>query len=104
LGCRLINRISAFSSVSGSMPVDAFWVSYYNLVNCSPIHPTAVLLIPGTIDSNPHSNYNGFQPYYMSADEITTYWSLVNITDLSPVVSQITNSNTADGSTVEKRI
>tara|TARA_B100000780_G_C20975631_1_gene389655 strand:+ start:515 stop:637 length:123 start_codon:yes stop_codon:yes gene_type:complete len=40
----------------------------------------------------------------MSADEITTYWSLVNITDLSPVVSQITNSNTADGSTVEKRI
>ena len=33
LGCRLINRIAAFSSVSGSMPLDAFRVSYYNLGN-----------------------------------------------------------------------
>ena len=34
LGCRLNNRIAAFSSVSGSMLVDAFRVSYYNLGNC----------------------------------------------------------------------
>ena len=104
LGCRLNNRIASFASVSGSMLVDAFRVSYYNLGYCSPIHPTAVLLIPGTSDSNPHSSYSGFQPYYMSADEITTYWSSFNNTDLNPVVSQITNTNTADGSTVQKRI
>jgi polyhydroxybutyrate depolymerase len=104
LGCRLNNRIASFSSVSGSMLADAFRVSYYNLGYCSPIHPTAVLLIPGTSDSSPHSSYSGFQPYYMSADEITTYWSSFNNTDLNPVVSQITNTNTADGSTVQKRI
>ena len=104
LGCRLNNRIASFASVSGSMLVDAFRVNYYNLGYCSPIHPTAVLLIPGTSDSSPHSSYSGFQPYYMSADEITTYWSSFNNTDLSPVVSQITNTNTADGSTVQKRI
>jgi polyhydroxybutyrate depolymerase len=104
LGCRLNNRIASFASVSGSMLVDAFRVSYYNLGYCSPIHPTAVLLIPGTSDSSPHSSYSGFQPYYMSVDEITTYWSSFNNTDLSPVVSQITNTNTADGSTIQKRI
>ena len=104
LGCRLNNRIAALSSVSGSMLVDAFRVSYYNLGNCLPVHPTAILLIPGTMDSSPHSNYNGFQPYYMSVSEITTYWTNHNNTDLTPIVTQIPNSNSSDGSTVEKRI
>ena len=104
LGCRLNNRIAAFSAVSGSMLVDAFRVSYYNLGNCSPIHPTAVLLIPGTADSNPHSTYTGFQPYYMSVNQITTYWANHNNTDLNPIITQVPNNNTADGSTVEKRI
>ena len=81
LGCRLNNRIAAFSSVSGSMLVDAFRDSYYDLGFCSPVHPTAVLLIPGTNDMSPHSTYSGFQPYYMSADEITTYWSNYNNTE-----------------------
>ena len=80
LGCRLNNRIAALSSVS-SMLVDAFRVSYYNLGNCLPVRPTAILLIPGTMDSSPHSNYNGFQPYYMSVSEITTYWTNHNNTD-----------------------
>ena len=104
LGCRLNNRIAAFSSISGSMLVDAFRVSYYNLGNCSPIHPTAVLLIPGTSDSNPHSSYSGFQPYYMSVNEITTYWVNHNNTDLNPTITSVPNTNSSDGSTVEKRI
>ena len=104
LGCRLNNRIAAFSSVSGSMLVDAFRDSYYDLGFCSPIHPTAVLLIPGTNDINPHSTYSGFQPYYMSADEITTYWSNFNNTDINPIISQLPNINTSDGSTVERRV
>ena len=104
LGCRLNNRIAAFSAVSGSMLVDAFRVSYYNLGNCSPVHPTAILLIPGTLDSSPHSTYTGFQPYYMSVSEITTYWTNYNNTDLNPIVTQLPNSNAADGSTVEKRV
>ena len=104
LGCRLNNRIAAFSSVSGSMLVDAFRDSYYNLGFCSPAHPTAVLLIPGTNDMSPHSTYSGFQPYYMSADEITTYWSNYNNTDINPIISQIPNINISDGSTVERRV
>ena len=82
LACRLNNRIAAISSVSGSMLVDSFRDSYYNLGFCSPVHPTAILLIPGTNDFSPHSTYTGFQPYYMSADEITTYWSNYNNTCL----------------------
>ena len=104
LGCRLNNRIAAFSAVSGSMLVDAFRVSYYNLGNCSPIHPTAVLLIPGTADSNPHSTYSGFQPYYMSVNEITTYWANHNNTDANPIITPISNINNSDGSTIEMRI
>ena len=104
LGCRLNNRIAAFSSVSGSMLVDAFRDSYYDLGFCSPAHPTAVLLIPGTNDMSPHSTYSGFQPYYMSADEITTYWSNYNNTDINPIISQLPNINSFDGSTVERRV
>ena len=104
LGCRLNNRIAAFSSVSGSMLVDAFRDSYYDLGFCSPVHPTAVLLIPGTNDMSPHSTYSGFQPYYMSAAEITTYWSNYNNTDINPIISQLPNINISDGSTVERRV
>jgi polyhydroxybutyrate depolymerase len=104
LGCRLNDRIAAFASVSGSMMVDAFRDSYYNLGFCSPAHPTAVMLIPGTNDMSPHSTYTGFQPYYMSADEITTYWSNYNNTDTNPIISQLPNINTSDGSTVEHRV
>jgi polyhydroxybutyrate depolymerase len=104
LGCRLNDRIAAFASVSGSMMVDAFRDSYYNLGFCSPVHPTAVMLIPGTNDMNPHSTYTGFQPYYMSVDEITTYWSNYNNTDINPTISQLPNINTSDGSTVEHRV
>ena len=102
LGCRLNNRIAAFSSVSGSMLVDAFRDSYYNLGFCSPVHPTAVLLIPGTNDMSPHSTYSGFQPYYMSADEITTYWSNYNNANINPIIYQLPNINTSDGSNVER--
>ena len=104
LACRLNNRIAAISSVSGSMLVDSFRDSYYNLGFCSPVHPTAILLIPGTNDFSPHSTYTGFQPYYMSADEITTYWSNYNNTDTNPIISQLPNINTSDGSTVEHRV
>ena len=104
LACRINNRIAAISSVSGSMLVDSFRDSYYNLGFCSPVHPTAILLIPGTNDMSPHSTYTGFQPYYMSADEITTYWSNYNNTDINPSISQLPNINTSDGSTVEHRV
>ena len=47
--------------------------------------------------------YNGLSPYYMSASEISTYWSTQNNTNLSPTVVSVPNTNTLDGSTVERR-
>ena len=103
LGCRLSDRVAAFSSVSGSMLTDAFRSNDYGFGICSPSHPTAVMLIPGDSDFNYHSMYDGFQPYYMAVSEITEYWQNFNNTDVSPIVNNIINSNTTDGSTVEKR-
>ena len=101
LACRLNNKIAAIGSVSGSMLTESFRTDY-GFGNCSPSHPTAIILIPGTADSSYHSLYSGFQPYYFSVNEITDYWSSVNNTDLNPILSNINNINTNDGSTVEK--
>jgi polyhydroxybutyrate depolymerase len=102
LACRLNNKIAAISSVSGSMLTDSFRNSYYNLGFCSPVHPTAVLLIQGTADFSPHSTYNGFQPYYMSVQETATYWAAYNNCNLEASVSDVPNTNTSDGSVVER--
>ena len=101
LACRLSNKIAAIGSVSGSMLTESFRTDY-GFGNCSPAHPTAIILIPGTNDGSYHSLYSGFQPYYLSANEITNYWTSVNNTDLNPISSNINNTNTSDGSTVEK--
>ena len=101
LGCRLNDRIAAFASVSGSMLTDSFR-SDYGFGVCSPMHPTAVLLIPGTNDMNYHSIYTGFQPYYLSVDDITNYWSNYNNTDTNPIVTPLADISPSDGSTVEK--
>ena len=58
----------------------------------------------GTNDNNYHGLYNGLQPYYMSVNDMTTYWSNYNSTDPNPIVTQLANTNTFDGSTVEKRL
>ena len=106
LGCRLNNKIAAFAAVSGSMLANYYRNDIYGWGDCSPVHPTAMMLIPGTDDENPHSNYDGFTyydlPLYMSVAEITTYWSNYNNTDPSAVLSQLPNINTSDGSLVER--
>ena len=104
--CRLNHKIAAFVAVSGSMLADYYRNDIYEWGPCAPIHPTAIMLIPGTNDNNPHSNYDGFSyydlPLYMSVDEITSYWSGYNNTDIDPILSELPNSNTSDGSTVER--
>ncbi len=106
LACRLNHKIAAFVSVSGSMLADYYRNDIYEWGPCNPIHPTAMMLIPGTNDDNPHSNYDGFSyydlPLYMSVDEITSYWSSYNNTDISPLLIELPNVNTFDGSTVER--
>jgi polyhydroxybutyrate depolymerase len=107
LGCRLNSKIAAFAAVSGSMLEDYFRNDIYGWESCSPVHPTGMMLIPGTDDDSPHSSYEGLSydgtPLYMSVDDITNYWANYNNTDLSPVLNNVADSAPNDGSTVERK-
>ena len=109
LACRLNNYIAGIASVSGSMLTESER-SNLGFSNCSPQHPTAIMLIPGTNDSNAHSLYHGcclgwgLDSYYLSVDQITDYWTNYNTTDNNPSVSDVSNTNTSDGSTVQRKI
>ena len=107
LGCRLNSKIAAFAAVSGSMLEDYYRNDIYGWGVCSPVHPTGMMLIPGTVDQNPHSTYEGLSygdmPLYMSVDDITTFWSNYNNTDLNPIITNIEDSAPNDGSTVERK-
>ena len=93
LACQLNSRISAVASVAGGAFIGAF-------NNCNLTHPTAVLTINGTIDgTHPYSGLNGV---YFSVSEINNFWATNNNTDINPIISQIPNINTSDGSTVER--
>ncbi|HAB89621.1 MAG TPA: hypothetical protein DCF84_03720 [Bacteroidetes bacterium] len=108
LACRLSSRIAAVASVSGSMITDTYRSDPdpdgYGFPVCSPSHPTAIMFIPGTVDMNPNSMYNGLSPYYMSASEISTYWSSQNNANMSPIVNPVPDVNASDGSTVERSV
>ena len=109
LACRLNNKIAGIASVSGSMLSDSER-SNLGFSDCLPQHPTAIMLIPGTNDSNAHSLYQGccldwgLDSYYLSVNEITDYWTNFNSTDSNPSVSDVSNTNTTDGSTVQRKI
>ena len=109
LACRLNNYIAGIASVSGSMLSESER-SNLGFSNCSPQHPTAIMLIPGTNDSNAHSLYQGccldwgLDSYYLSVDQITDYWTNYNTTDNNPLVSDVSNTNTSDGRTVQRKI
>ena len=93
LACRLSDRIAAIGVVARSMFIDTF-------NSCSPSHPTAVVTIHGTND-----DYDGIIfgdiTYYVSLDDVNSYWSNFNNTDPTPVIVPLPNTNTSDGSTVE---
>ena len=93
LACQLNSRISAVASVAGAAFVGAF-------NNCNLTHPTAILTINGTIDQiHP---YNGLNGIYFSVPEINNFWVSYNNTDINPIITQIPDINTSDGSTVER--
>ena len=97
LACSLNNRIAAAGAVARTMQGETF-------NNCAPQHPTGVLTILGTADGISDYNgitFNGIQ-YYMSAAETHEYWETANNCDANPTMSTIANTNTSDGSTVER--
>ena len=97
LGCRLNNRIAAIGVVARTMGVSA-----YN--NCTPTHSTGVMTVLGTADNN--SLYDGviFQgiEYYKSAADVHNFWATHNNCNTNAVTTNIANTNTTDGSTVER--
>ena len=97
LACSLNNRIAAAGAVARTMQGETF-------NNCAPQHPTGVLTILGTADFI--SDYNGITfggvQYYMSAAETHEYWVTANNCNANPTMSTVPNTNTSDGSNVER--
>lgn len=93
LACQLSAKIAAIGSVGGTMSTET-----YN--SCNPSHPTPIVTIHGTDDAT--VSYYGGKPYNSeSIADVNTYWANHNNTMLSPIVSNLPNINTSDGSTVE---
>jgi len=93
LACQLSAEIAAIGAVGGTMSTET-----YN--SCNPSHPTPVVTIHGTDDAT--VSYNGGNPNNSeSLSDVNTYWANYNNTIVSPVVSNLPNINTTDGSTVE---
>jgi len=96
--CRLNFRIAAGAAVARTM--QSF---QYN--NCNLEHPTSLMTILGTDDFvSPYEglSWNG-ELYYVSADDMHAYWASFNNTDSDPIIIDIPNFNTSDGSTVERK-
>jgi polyhydroxybutyrate depolymerase len=91
LACRIGNKIAAIGSTGGSMTPETY-------ANCNPAHPTPVIQIHGTSDATVH--YNG-ETWSKPIDQVLSYWTNFNRTDRVPDQSNIPDSNTSDGSTVE---
>lgn len=93
LACNLSNRIAAIGSVTGS-------IVPFTLTNCNATHPTPVLQIHGTVD--PTVPYNGGAGWSESITSLMTYWANYNNCAIPATTTAVPNTNTTDGSTVEK--
>lgn len=94
LACRLNHRIAAIGSVARSMYIET-------LNQCTPTHPTAIMTIHGTNDDYTGITWFG-TTYYISLSDVNDYWSNYNNTDTTPTIVPLPNTNTTDGSTVER--
>ncbi len=93
LACNLSNKIAAIGAVSANM-------STRTKDNCNPSHPTPVVTISGTNDNEVSYDGTNFEGQ-ISHNEVLNYWINYNQTDASPIVSNLPNIDTSDGSTVE---
>ncbi len=93
LACQLSDKIAAIASVTGSMTPQTF-------DSCDPQHPTPVLQIHGTKDGT--VPYEGNSSWTKSIDNVLTYWKIFNNCNTDVAITNIPNTNTSDGSTVDK--
>ena len=94
LACQLNNKITAIASVAGAAFYGAF-------ANCNITHPTAVLSINGT-DDDIHPYNDTINGWYFSVAAIDSFWSYSNNTEVIPIITQLPDLNTTDGSNVER--
>jgi len=93
LACNLSNRIAAIGAVSANM-------STRTKDNCNPSHPTPVITVSGTNDNEVSYDGTNFEGQ-ISHNEVLNYWVNYNQTDTFPILSDIPNINTTDGSMVK---
>lgn len=93
LACELSDRIAGIASVTGSiLPA--------TLNNCNAQHPTAIMQIHGTSDATvPYGGGAGWTEPIVS---LMDHWANYNNCDLTPVIENVPDINTGDGTTVEK--
>lgn len=92
LACRLSHRIAAIGVVARSMFIET-------LNACAPEHPTAVVTIHGTEDDYEGITFAG-TTFYPSLETVNNYWRDFNHISSSPIITELQDINTADGSTV----
>ena len=93
LACNLSNKIAAIGTVSANM-------STRTRDNCNPSHPTPVVTVSGTNDNEVSYDGTNFEGQ-ISHNEVLNYWINYNQTDANPIISNLPNIDTNDGSTVE---
>ena len=93
LACNLSNKIAAIGTVSANM-------STRTKDNCNPSHPTPVVTVSGTNDNEVSYDGTNFEGQ-ISHNEVLNYWINYNQTDENPIISNLPNIDTNDGSTVE---
>lgn len=92
LACQLSHKIAAIGTVAANM-------STKTLNNCDPDHPIPVITISGTMDNI--VRYDGSEPKEtISHNNTIDYWISFNNSDLEPIISDLEDKDTSDGSSV----
>lgn len=91
LACLLSERFAAIASVTGTMTTDM-------INNCFATHPVPVMEIHGTADYTvPYEGAGWMEPI----NDVLTHWVDFNNCATTPIITEVPNINTTDGSTVE---
>ncbi len=94
LACRLSNRFAAIASVTGTMTIP-------QLGNCTAERAVPVMEIHGTQDLT--VPYEG-SDWMAAVDDVVAFWVDNNNCDPDPVVTDMPDTNSSDGSTVTRYV
>ncbi len=92
LAGQLSNKITAVASVTGTMSILQIPANTVTI-------PMPIMQIHGTADAT--VDYNG-DANFLSVDDVLNYWIGHNNCNITPVITQVPDINTADGCTAER--